>query len=188
MAFMRFYKLYFSPLSFVFIFDFSDDEVDLQRSSTGSEGGNSGDGTPPAKRKGKFSSLGNIFKPWKWRKKKPSEKFAETSIGMPAESNHNHLLSFFLALSQRQSHLNELNVFLVGILIIKINQEIIRSKSNHYWQPCYNLIIFNKAIWTQFGSNNLTKHVWRTILLPSDGSVKQAIWHVMLRSCIIVRF
>ncbi|KAG9330972.1 hypothetical protein JZ751_021413 [Albula glossodonta] len=30
-------------------------------------------------RKGKFSSLGKIFKPWKWRKKKSSEKFKETS-------------------------------------------------------------------------------------------------------------
>lgn len=26
--------------------------------------------------------MGRIFKPWKWRKKKPSEKFAETSIGI----------------------------------------------------------------------------------------------------------
>ncbi|KAJ3609474.1 hypothetical protein NHX12_023995 [Muraenolepis orangiensis] len=65
-----------------FSFFSPDDEVDLQRSSTGSEGGNSGDGTPPAKRKGKFSSLGKIFKPWKWRKKKTSEKFAETSIAL----------------------------------------------------------------------------------------------------------
>ncbi|XDV40549.1 hypothetical protein PO909_009610 [Leuciscus waleckii] len=45
----------------------------------GSEGGTAGDGTPPPKRKGKFSTLGKIFKPWKWRKKKSSEKFKETS-------------------------------------------------------------------------------------------------------------
>ncbi|KAJ8289296.1 hypothetical protein COCON_G00019550 [Conger conger] len=45
----------------------------------GDRGGNSGDTTPPTKRKGKFSSLGKIFKPWKWRKKKSSEKFKETS-------------------------------------------------------------------------------------------------------------
>ncbi|MBN3278338.1 PHAR2 regulator, partial [Polyodon spathula] len=38
-----------------------------------------GSQTPPLKRKGKLSSLGNIFKPWKWRKKKTSEKFQETS-------------------------------------------------------------------------------------------------------------
>ncbi|XP_035291795.1 phosphatase and actin regulator 4B isoform X2 [Anguilla anguilla] len=56
-----------------------DDEVDHQHSTTGTEGGNSGDTTPPTKRKGKFSSLGKIFKPWKWRKKKSSEKFKETS-------------------------------------------------------------------------------------------------------------
>lgn len=29
-----------------------------------------GDTTPPTKRKSKFSALGKIFKPWKWRKKK----------------------------------------------------------------------------------------------------------------------
>uniref|UniRef100_A0A3Q3CP53 Phosphatase and actin regulator 4 n=1 Tax=Haplochromis burtoni TaxID=8153 RepID=A0A3Q3CP53_HAPBU len=57
-----------------------DDEVDLQQSTKGGEEGSSGGGTPPAKRKGKFSKMGNIFKPWKWRKKKPSDKFTETSI------------------------------------------------------------------------------------------------------------
>ncbi|XP_052328141.1 zinc finger CCCH domain-containing protein 13-like isoform X5 [Oncorhynchus keta] len=56
------------------------DEVDLQQSTTGSEGGDSSGGTPPSKRKGKFSSFGNMFKPWKWRKKKSSETFLETSI------------------------------------------------------------------------------------------------------------
>ncbi|KAL6100062.1 phactr4 [Pungitius sinensis] len=60
----------------------TDDEVDLQHSTTGGEEGSSGGGTPPTKRKGKFSKMGNIFKPWKWRKKKPSEKFAETSIAL----------------------------------------------------------------------------------------------------------
>nr|XP_046219959.1 phosphatase and actin regulator 4B-like [Oncorhynchus gorbuscha] len=58
----------------------TDDEVDLQHSTTGSEGGNSSGETPPSKRKGKFSSFGNMFKPWKWRKKKSSETFLETSI------------------------------------------------------------------------------------------------------------
>lgn len=43
------------------------------------EGGSTGDSTP--KRKGKLSTLGKIFKPWKWRKKKSSEKFKETSEG-----------------------------------------------------------------------------------------------------------
>ncbi|EDL30104.1 phosphatase and actin regulator 4 [Mus musculus] len=38
-----------------------------------------GDTTPPTKRKSKFSALGKIFKPWKWRKKKSSDKFKETS-------------------------------------------------------------------------------------------------------------
>uniref|UniRef100_A0A3B4YCH0 Phosphatase and actin regulator 4 n=1 Tax=Seriola lalandi dorsalis TaxID=1841481 RepID=A0A3B4YCH0_SERLL len=57
-----------------------DDEVDS--TTGGGEDGNSGGGTPPTKRKGKFSKMGRIFKPWKWRKKKPSEKFAETSIAL----------------------------------------------------------------------------------------------------------
>ncbi|KAM6185569.1 phosphatase and actin regulator 2 isoform 4-T4 [Rhynchocyon petersi] len=35
--------------------------------------------TPPFKRKGKLSTIGKIFKPWKWRKKKTSDKFRETS-------------------------------------------------------------------------------------------------------------
>ena len=60
----------------------ADDEVDLQHSTTGGEEASSGGGSPPSKRKGKFSKMGRIFKPWKWRKKKPSEKFTETSIGM----------------------------------------------------------------------------------------------------------
>lgn len=41
----------------------------------------SGDATPPTKRKSKFSGFGKIFKPWKWRKKKSSDKFKETSEG-----------------------------------------------------------------------------------------------------------
>ncbi|CAM9633605.1 unnamed protein product [Lampetra fluviatilis] len=37
--------------------------------------------TPPARRRSssKFSGFGRIFKPWKWRKKKKSEKFQQTS-------------------------------------------------------------------------------------------------------------
>ncbi|XP_007893055.2 phosphatase and actin regulator 4B isoform X1 [Callorhinchus milii] len=35
--------------------------------------------TPPSRRKGKFPGFGKIFKPWKWRKKKSSEKFKEAS-------------------------------------------------------------------------------------------------------------
>lgn len=36
--------------------------------------------TPPIRRRSKFATLGRIFKPWKWRKKK-SEKFKHTSAG-----------------------------------------------------------------------------------------------------------
>ncbi|KAM4043293.1 phosphatase and actin regulator 2 isoform 4-T4 [Anomaloglossus baeobatrachus] len=41
--------------------------------------GTQGTQSPPLKRKGRLSSIGKIFKPWKWRKKKASEKFRETS-------------------------------------------------------------------------------------------------------------
>ncbi|XP_017288752.1 phosphatase and actin regulator 4B isoform X1 [Kryptolebias marmoratus] len=54
-----------------------DDESEQHHSTMVGEGGSTGDDTP--KRKGKFSTLGKIFKPWKWRKKKSSEKFKETS-------------------------------------------------------------------------------------------------------------
>ncbi|XP_035802161.2 phosphatase and actin regulator 4B isoform X4 [Amphiprion ocellaris] len=56
-----------------------DDEAEQHHSTMVGEGGSMGDSTPPPKRKGKFSTLGKIFKPWKWRKKKSSEKFKETS-------------------------------------------------------------------------------------------------------------
>ncbi|XP_070620548.1 phosphatase and actin regulator 4 isoform X2 [Erythrolamprus reginae] len=46
---------------------------------TGAEVLESGDTTPPSKRKSKFAGFGKIFKPWKWRKKKTSGKFKETS-------------------------------------------------------------------------------------------------------------
>ncbi|KAK2910419.1 phosphatase and actin regulator 4B isoform X1 [Channa argus] len=56
-----------------------DDEAEQHHSTMVGEGGSTGGSTPPPKRKGKFSTLGKIFKPWKWRKKKSSEKFKETS-------------------------------------------------------------------------------------------------------------
>uniref|UniRef100_A0A1B0CC49 Phosphatase and actin regulator 1 n=1 Tax=Lutzomyia longipalpis TaxID=7200 RepID=A0A1B0CC49_LUTLO len=39
----------------------------------------SGTRTPPIERKSKFSAFGRFFKPWKWRRKKKSEKFEATS-------------------------------------------------------------------------------------------------------------
>ncbi|XP_060906852.1 phosphatase and actin regulator 4B isoform X2 [Labrus mixtus] len=54
-----------------------DDESEQHHGTMVGEGGSTGDSTP--KRKGKFSTLGKIFKPWKWRKKKSSDKFQETS-------------------------------------------------------------------------------------------------------------
>ncbi|XP_069893585.1 phosphatase and actin regulator 4 isoform X2 [Dipodomys merriami] len=66
-------------------FDFSrepwDKEADQHTGDTGMvmDSVEAGDTTPPTKRKSKFSGFGKIFKPWKWRKKKSSDKFKETS-------------------------------------------------------------------------------------------------------------
>lgn len=38
-----------------------------------------GSATPPIERKSKFSAFGRLFKPWKWKRKKKSEKFEATS-------------------------------------------------------------------------------------------------------------
>lgn len=35
--------------------------------------------TPPVERKSKFSAIGKIFKPWKWKRKKKSEKIQKTA-------------------------------------------------------------------------------------------------------------
>ncbi|XP_021915657.1 phosphatase and actin regulator 3 isoform X3 [Zootermopsis nevadensis] len=39
----------------------------------------SGTRTPPLERKSKFSALGRLFKPWKWKRKKKSDKFEAAS-------------------------------------------------------------------------------------------------------------
>ncbi|KAI5104700.1 phosphatase and actin regulator 3 isoform X2 [Silurus meridionalis] len=44
----------------------------------------SGTHTPPIRRRSKFATLGRLFKPWKWRKKK-SEKFKQTSAVLERE-------------------------------------------------------------------------------------------------------
>lgn len=40
----------------------------------------SGARTPPLERKSKFSALGRLFKPWKWKRKKKSDKFEAASL------------------------------------------------------------------------------------------------------------
>ncbi|XP_072890452.1 phosphatase and actin regulator 4-like isoform X5 [Hemitrygon akajei] len=54
-------------------------EEEEQHPPVGSGNDVSGSNTPTARRKGKFPGFGKIFKPWKWRKKKSSERFKETS-------------------------------------------------------------------------------------------------------------
>uniref|UniRef100_A0A452SSU9 Phosphatase and actin regulator n=1 Tax=Ursus americanus TaxID=9643 RepID=A0A452SSU9_URSAM len=61
-----------------FIFLYTVDGLD-KASIANSDGPTAGSQTPPFKRKGKLSTIGKIFKPWKWRKKKTSDKFRETS-------------------------------------------------------------------------------------------------------------
>lgn len=39
----------------------------------------SGTRTPPIERKSKLSALGRLFKPWKWKRKKKSDKFEAAS-------------------------------------------------------------------------------------------------------------
>nr|XP_015295142.1 PREDICTED: phosphatase and actin regulator 4 isoform X3 [Macaca fascicularis] len=66
-------------------FDFSREPWNKEADQPATEPGmvmdsvEAGDTTPPTKRKSKFSGFGKIFKPWKWRKKKSSDKFKETS-------------------------------------------------------------------------------------------------------------
>ncbi|XP_054006983.1 phosphatase and actin regulator 2 isoform X8 [Hylaeus anthracinus] len=42
----------------------------------------SGARTPPLERKSKFSALGRLFKPWKWKRKKKSDKFEAASLSL----------------------------------------------------------------------------------------------------------
>merc|ERR1719422_2768460 len=55
-------------------------DKDLGKKSNGVPRSNSlGSATPPAQRKTRMQMLGRLFKPWKWKKKKKSEKFEATS-------------------------------------------------------------------------------------------------------------
>ena len=38
-----------------------------------------GTATPPIQRKSRLHAIGRLFKPWKWKRKKKSEKFEATS-------------------------------------------------------------------------------------------------------------
>ena len=38
-----------------------------------------GSATPPVQRKSRLHAIGRLFKPWKWKRKKKSEKFEATS-------------------------------------------------------------------------------------------------------------
>lgn len=75
------YYFVFHPSVIFTSFLYTVDGLD-KASIANSDGPAPGSQTPPFKRKGKLSNIGKIFKPWKWRKKKTSDKFRETSAGM----------------------------------------------------------------------------------------------------------
>lgn len=54
----------------------------------------SGIRTPPARRNSRLATLGRIFKPWKWRKKK-NEKLKQTTSGEPRECGGCHCCCAF---------------------------------------------------------------------------------------------
>uniref|UniRef100_A0A671K3I5 Phosphatase and actin regulator n=1 Tax=Sinocyclocheilus anshuiensis TaxID=1608454 RepID=A0A671K3I5_9TELE len=68
----------------------------------------SGVRTPPIRRNSKLASLGRIFKPWKWRKKK-NEKLRQGSTGLerkvPTRQNHDDLVRKGLAEAGMESGL-----------------------------------------------------------------------------------
>ena len=55
----------------------------LKSSSMGNNG--SVTATPPVERKSKLSAIGKIFKPWKWKRKKKSERIEKTAAGKMME-------------------------------------------------------------------------------------------------------
>ncbi|RUS80962.1 hypothetical protein EGW08_011282 [Elysia chlorotica] len=61
-----------------------DSSSSVGRGSSGGGGGGAGGGqdagTPPTERKSKFSALGKIFRPWKWKRKKKSERIERTAV------------------------------------------------------------------------------------------------------------
>lgn len=61
--------------------------------------------TPPIRRRSKFATLGRLFKPWKWRKKK-SEKFKQTSAGQKEKNACISKASHCSSLPVTPSHLD----------------------------------------------------------------------------------
>uniref|UniRef100_A0A8C5WYX4 Phosphatase and actin regulator n=1 Tax=Laticauda laticaudata TaxID=8630 RepID=A0A8C5WYX4_LATLA len=95
-----------------------------------SDGANPGSQTPPFKRKGKLSTIGKIFKPWKWRKKKTSEKFIETSAVLERK------------ISTRQSREELIRR---GVLK-EINEQDVDSTMNYEISNGHTIVITEEAI------------------------------------------
>ncbi|GFO41517.1 phosphatase and actin regulator [Plakobranchus ocellatus] len=56
------------------------DSSSVGRNGSGGGGAGAGTGTPPNERKSKLSALGKIFRPWKWKRKKKSERIERTAV------------------------------------------------------------------------------------------------------------
>ncbi|XP_033737690.1 phosphatase and actin regulator 1-like isoform X2 [Pecten maximus] len=57
------------------------DKSNLDKKKNGEmKSGSMGACTPPPERKSKFASIGKLFKPWKWKRKKKSEKIEKTAV------------------------------------------------------------------------------------------------------------
>lgn len=66
----------------------------------------SGIRTPPARRNSRLATLGRIFKPWKWRKKK-NEKLKQTTSGEPGNVVVSLLLCFLWPMLSPQPHMGQ---------------------------------------------------------------------------------
>ncbi|KAG1680467.1 Phosphatase and actin regulator 4 [Nymphon striatum] len=66
--------------------------------------------TPPPVRKSRFAALGKLFKPWKWKRKKKSDKFEKTSRALERKisvrSTRDDLIKKGVLLPESQSNLS----------------------------------------------------------------------------------
>jgi len=54
---------------------------DLKSNSMGNNNSSVAATPPPERKTSKFAAIGKIFKPWKWKRKKKSEKIEKTVVG-----------------------------------------------------------------------------------------------------------
>ncbi|XP_035828802.1 phosphatase and actin regulator 3-like [Aplysia californica] len=69
-----------TPRSVKFVRDDARKNGDSKGGVSSASGGGA-TATPPTDRKSKLSTLGKIFRPWKWKRKKKSERIEKTAVG-----------------------------------------------------------------------------------------------------------